>query len=111
MSTSKWIILVVVIFVLGGISSYFYIVSTINSPDAMSGMTKSEYIEKAVPNCSSNGDLTAAECTCVYSKWIDAYGIEGTWALDKEAAFQNDSSLTDAEINVISGCFSGQEAI
>lgn len=103
MKNSTKILIVIGVFILGGVVSYSYFMNSLKT-QPIKEMGKAEYIEKAMPNCI-NGGMTKAECNCSYGKWIDAYGIQGTYNLDKLSIGNDNPQIPDAAIQLIAPCF------
>lgn len=91
------------VFALGGVLGYFYLVESIKS-SSLQDMTRAEYLAQAVPTCMDGG-MTKAECECSYNAWIDAYGVKGTFEIDKQTALNKEYVVPDSAIEKITKCF------
>src|SRR5690554_2657852 len=74
-----------------------------NEDTVVSKLTDQQYIDLASKNCAKDGELTEAECRCMYSKLINEFGKSYVYDLDKTA---DDPSrqFTNREIEIVMSC-------
>jgi hypothetical protein len=111
MKLNNIIFVLVAVAVVGGSSALVRYIATrqepvnpISSAVFVDHITDQQYVDLASKNCAKDGDITEAECRCMYSKMIQEYGRQYVYELDRSVTDDPNFQYPQKVIDIVISC-------